>query len=107
VETAELYTATRRLKNFPWRCTGEVPPAPYIFSIVLRLALGAAAALVFAYGGRLSPLGAVVAGIAAPTLLEQLGRYAPKTTLHSLTMPVPLPPPPEPLDDESSTDEPG
>jgi hypothetical protein len=77
IEVSELYTAIRSVKNFPWRCKGEVPLGPYLFSVVLRLGLGAFAAALCAKAGPLGPAGAVAAGIAAPKLLEQLGRHHP------------------------------
>jgi hypothetical protein len=80
IEVSELYAATRRVKNFPWRCPGEIPFGPFLFSVVLRLGLGAFAAIICAKAGPLGPAGAVAAGIAAPKLLEQLGAVPPKVT---------------------------
>ena len=74
IEVAELYSATRKVRNFPWRVEGECPLAVYLFSVVLRLALGAFAAWFCARTGPLDTAGAAAAGIAAPKLLEQLGR---------------------------------
>jgi hypothetical protein len=75
VEVSELYSATRFTKDLPWRQRGELPLGPYLFTVGLRLALGAVAALVCAASGPLGITGAVAAGIAAPKLLEQLGRH--------------------------------
>jgi hypothetical protein len=74
VEASELYSAVRSAKAFPWGRPGELNLGPYLFSVVLRLALGAFAALLCVKSGPLGPAGAAAAGIAAPKLLEQLGR---------------------------------
>lgn len=79
IEISELYGAIRSAKGFPWRQEGEVPLSPYLFSVVLRLILGMIAAAVCASAGPLGTLGAVAAGIAAPKLLEEIGRHAPVT----------------------------
>jgi hypothetical protein len=76
VEIAELYLATRRINEFPWRKKGEARLSVYLFSVILRLALGVFAAWLCAQTGSLDVAGAVAAGIAAPKLLEQLGQFA-------------------------------
>jgi hypothetical protein len=83
VEGSELYAATRWAKNFPWRLPGELKFGPYLVTVVLRIALGVIAAAVCAEAGPLGAAGAVAAGIAAPKLLEQLGRHAPAVGLAS------------------------
>lgn len=88
IEASELYAATRSVKNFPWRCSGEVPLGPYLFSVVLRLGLGAFAALICVKVGPLGPAGAVAAGIAAPKLLEQLGRQVPSVSASAAGTPL-------------------
>jgi hypothetical protein len=77
IEMSELYGAIRSTKDFPWRRAGEVPLRPYLFSVVLRLILGIVAAAICASAGPLGILGAVAAGIAAPKVLEEIGRHAP------------------------------
>jgi hypothetical protein len=77
IEVSELYGAIRSTKDFPWRHPGEVPLGPYLFSVILRLVLGAVAAALCATAGPLGTVGAVAAGIAAPKLREELGRHAP------------------------------
>src|SRR5262250_3284183 len=75
VEASELYGAIRRIKDFPWRVGGELKFGPYLITVLLRLALGAFAAGLCAKAGPLGPAGAVAAGVAAPKLLEELGRH--------------------------------
>jgi hypothetical protein len=77
IEISELYGAIRLTKDFPWRQPGEVPLGPYLFSVVLRLILGAIAAGLCSTAGPLGTVGAVAAGIAAPKVLEEFGRYVP------------------------------
>lgn len=74
IEIAELYSATKKVRNFPWRVAGECPLGVYLFSVALRLALGAFAAWFCAKTGPIDTAGAAAAGIAAPKLLEQLSR---------------------------------
>lgn len=76
VESSELYGAIRQVKDFPWRKEGELKLGPYIFTILLRMALGAFAAVLCAAAGPLGPAGAVAAGIAAPKMLEQFSRHS-------------------------------
>jgi hypothetical protein len=76
VEASELYGAMRTVKNFPWRVTGELKFGPYLVTVLLRLVLGAFAAGLCAKAGPLGPASAVAAGIAAPKLLEELGRHS-------------------------------
>jgi hypothetical protein len=87
IEISELYGAIRSAKDFPWRRAGEVPLGPYLFSVILRLILGIIAAAVCASAGPLGTLGAVAAGIAAPKLLEEIGRHAPVTGISSRAAP--------------------
>jgi hypothetical protein len=79
VEVAELYLATRRVNDFPWRKKGEATLSVYLFSVVLRLGLGVFAAWFCAQTGPVDVAGAVAAGVAAPKLLEQLGRFPAET----------------------------
>jgi hypothetical protein len=73
VEVAQLYQATRRVNDFPWRTKGEAKLPVYLFSVVLRLSLGVFAAWFCAQTGSLDVAGAVAAGVAAPKILDQLG----------------------------------
>lgn len=77
IEVSELHGAIRSAKGFPWKRTGEVPLVPYLISVVLRIILGVAAAWFCATAGPLGMPGAVAAGVAAPKLLEELGRRTP------------------------------
>jgi hypothetical protein len=87
IEISELYGAIRFAKDFPWRRAGEVPLCPYLVSVILRLILGMIAAAICASAGPLGTLGAVAAGIAAPKLLEEIGRHAPGTPMPSRVSP--------------------
>jgi hypothetical protein len=84
IEASELYGAIRVCKDFPWKRPGELKLSIYLVTVVLRLALGAFAAVVCAATGPLGGAGAVAAGIAAPKLLEELGRHAPPMVTHPL-----------------------
>ena len=74
IELIELYYVVKTKKNFPWRLKGELPLDLYLFCVVVRLALGAFAAALCVHGARVSAAAAVAAGIAAPKVLEELGR---------------------------------
>lgn len=113
IEISELYGAVRSIKDFPWRHEGEVPLGPYLFSVILRLALGVIAAAVCSFAGPLSAVGAVAAGIAAPKLLEELGRHAStvsgQSPVSAVTANVPLQQTirPAPATTEETADAPG
>ena len=76
VEVMQLYGVVKANKNFPWKLKGELPLGLYVFCTLVRLGIGAFVAVLFAAVNPLGPAGAVGAGIAAPKLLEQLGRHA-------------------------------
>ena len=76
IEAVELYGATKKVKEFPWRVEGEARLTVYVFSVVIRLGLGVFAAWVCAMTGPPTFAGAAAAGIAAPTLLEQMRRVS-------------------------------
>jgi hypothetical protein len=76
VELIELYGAVRRARHLPWRLKGEARLSVYLLSVMLRLGLGALAGELTAAAGPRSTVGAFAAGIAAPYLLEQLGRLS-------------------------------
>jgi hypothetical protein len=84
IEVSELYGAIKVCRDFPWTRPGELKLNIYLVTVVLRLALGAFAAVVCAATGPLGGVGAVAAGIAAPKLLEELGRHAPAIAAQSL-----------------------
>jgi len=103
VEVIELYNVVKTNKNFPWRLKGELPFGLYLFTVVVRIALGAFAAALCADGAHLSAAGAVAAGIAAPKLLEELGRLSGASHGSGLavtppaTVPIAPSPTPEPV----------
>jgi hypothetical protein len=84
IEISELYGAIRFIKDFPWRHPEEAPLGPYLLSVVLRLLLGAIVAALCAIAGPLGAVGAVAAGIAAPKLLEELGRHGSLAGAHAV-----------------------
>jgi hypothetical protein len=86
IEVIELYSSIKTKKDFPWRLPGELPLELFLFCVVIRLALGVFAAVLCANGGRLSVAGAVAAGIAAPKVLEQLGRLPVAASLAAVSL---------------------
>lgn len=84
IEISELYNAIRSSKGFPWKRPGEAPLFPYLISVVLRLILGAVTAWLCSTAAPLGTPGAVLAGIAAPKLLEEFGRRSPLVAHSSL-----------------------
>ena len=76
IEVSELYGAMKRIKDLPWHQEGELSLGLYLFTVMLRVGLGAFAAALCATTGPLGTAGAVAAGIAAPKLLEELGHHA-------------------------------
>jgi hypothetical protein len=74
IEASELYGVIKAKKDVPWNLPGEVRFTIWMVSVIIRLALGAFAAAMCAATGPLGPAGAAATGIAAPKLLEQLGR---------------------------------
>ena len=77
VEALDLYRAIQRVKGFPWKMPNEIPLAPYLVAVTIRNGLGAALAAGFGSSGQIAgPLGALVVGIAAPKIVEQLLRQS-------------------------------
>ncbi len=77
VEALQLSGAIRRSRGWPWRRRGEPKLAPYLVSVLLRLVVGAVLAAGLGGEGQLGgPLSALVVGIAAPLIVEQLSRGA-------------------------------
>jgi hypothetical protein len=74
IEASELYGVIKTSKDVPWNLPGEASFKVWLLSVFIRLAIGAFAAAMCAVAGPLGPAGAAAAGIAAPKLLEQLGR---------------------------------
>ncbi|MEE1930182.1 hypothetical protein V1J52_18655 [Streptomyces sp. TRM 70351] len=70
------------MKGFPWNVPGEVPLTPYCVAVVIRTALGSGLAAAFAASEQIAgPLGALIVGIAAPKIVEQLMRHTTPSTL--------------------------
>jgi len=75
VEAIELYGAVRRAKTWPWNVVGETPLGPYVFSVVLRVFLGCGLGIAAAASGQVAgAFGAIGVGVAAPLIVEQLGK---------------------------------
>lgn len=75
IEGLDLLGAIRRVKDYPWRATGEVPIGPYLLSVVIRVGVGAGLAAALASSGQIAgAVGAIAAGVAAPKIIEQLAR---------------------------------
>lgn len=77
VEAWELYRAIRLAGGFPWQKDPEHEPHPpaLLVALVLRAALAFGIALAMAVGNQISgAFAAFAAGIAAPVILDQLGR---------------------------------
>ena len=73
VEGAEIFNAIRRTHELPWQHKRGLGPGPFLLSVVIRLGLGVLLALVLGASGQLGgPLGAFVAGLAAPMLIEKM-----------------------------------
>lgn len=75
VEAVQFQGAVRRTKGWPWRDSKEPDAGPFLLSVVLRLAVSAGLAAGLAASNQVSgPYGAIGAGVAAPMIIEQLGK---------------------------------
>jgi hypothetical protein len=90
VEGLEFYAALRRDGRCPWQLQdpsnpGAVPvPGPwfYIVAEVIRLLVGAGLAWASAATGQIAgPLGALGVGVAAPTIIGQIAKTIPLSTV--------------------------
>lgn len=83
VEGLEFYSAIRRVGTWPWTQPGEPGFGPLAVSVVIRLLVGAGLATALGLSNQLSgPVGAMMAGVAAPLLVEQLARQVSATGQH-------------------------
>jgi hypothetical protein len=90
VEGLEFSGAIRRVGGWPWHQSGEPGPLPLAVSVVIRLLIGAGLAVAAGTTGQVSgPFGALAVGIAAPLLIEQLGRQIPGTISTGATAALP------------------
>lgn len=77
VEGLEFATAVRRIGNWPWRDPAEVRPLPFIVSTVIRVGVGGGLAAAYGIQGQITgPVAAVTLGVAAPLLLDQMGKLS-------------------------------
>jgi hypothetical protein len=75
VEAIEILGAVKRTKGLPWNQPGEVTLGALLFTVLVRLGLGAGLAAALGEAGQISGgVGAVAAGVAAPLILEQMGK---------------------------------
>src|SRR4051794_18481666 len=75
VELADFYGVIRRTGDWPWKQEGEPPLALWLASILVRLFLGGGLASAFGAASQVSgPAGALSVGVAAPLILEQMGK---------------------------------
>ncbi|NMI00730.1 hypothetical protein [Pseudonocardia acidicola] len=78
VEILQVIGAIKRTKNLPWLEYGEVSLPALLVSAVLRLGLGAGLAVALGQAGQIAgSVGAVAVGIAAPLIVEQMGKQVP------------------------------
>lgn len=77
VEGLELSASIRRTGRFPWKQRGGPGLAPFLVSVLIRLAVGAGLAVAVGAAGQINPLGALAAGVAAPLIIEKLAQQIP------------------------------
>jgi hypothetical protein len=76
VEGLALYQAIHRVKDFPWRKEGEARFPAYLTSVIIRVAVGAGMAAAFGASTQIAgPLGALIVGVTAPKIVEQMLRH--------------------------------
>lgn len=77
IEAIEFLGAISRVKGWPWKVKGEIPPFPLAVSVMIRVGLGFGLASAAGQAGEISgPWGAISVGVAAPLLLAQMGKQA-------------------------------
>jgi hypothetical protein len=75
VEGLELTIDVKRLGRWPWGTPGFPSAAASSAALAIRLVIGALVAAVSGLGGQVSgAFGAFAAGIAAPLIIEKLGK---------------------------------
>ncbi|MFI9840405.1 hypothetical protein ACIHFD_25450 [Nonomuraea sp. NPDC051941] len=80
VDGLELITEIKKHGGFPWGKKNHPGVTPYIVSIFIRLGIGATLAAAFGLGGQVTGVvGALTVGIAAPLIMEKLGKAAAST----------------------------
>ena len=77
VELVQFLGAIHRHRKWPWQVAGEVPADILLVSALVRVLLGCGLAAAANQTGQFTgPLGAVVVGVAAPLLVEQMAKRA-------------------------------
>jgi hypothetical protein len=78
VEGLQFNAVIRQTGRWPWRLEGQPPPLPYVISALIRLAVGAGVAAAAGAGGLVvGAFSALAVGVAAPLVVEQLGKQVP------------------------------
>ncbi|MCG7203974.1 hypothetical protein [Streptomyces arenae] len=73
VEIRDLVQVLQVKKKLPWKVRGGPPRGIYLLAAILRTALGIGVAVVLGTFGQISGgFGAVIAGMAAPKIIESL-----------------------------------
>jgi hypothetical protein len=75
VELVEFHRVLRQTGTWPWNIQGEPSASMWLASIVIRIGLGLGLAVAGAETGEIAgPFAAIGAGVAAPLIIEQLGK---------------------------------
>lgn len=78
VEATQFRGALRRTGDWPWKTPGELPLAPLVASVIIRVGLGIVLAAAAGETGQIAgPFGAFAVGVAAPLVIEQMARQVP------------------------------
>ncbi len=77
VEIADLQKSLKRRGKPPWKGRNAAPRGIYFLAVLLRMVLGVGVAVALGESGQISGgFGAILAGIAAPKILETLQTQA-------------------------------
>ncbi|MFK0172616.1 hypothetical protein ACIQU5_27850 [Streptomyces sp. NPDC090306] len=80
VEAADLLQVLQLRNKLPWKTRGGPPRGIYLLAAALRIGMGVGVASVLVVFGQVSGgFGAVIAGLAAPKIIEGLRRQALET----------------------------
>ncbi|MEV4319934.1 hypothetical protein [Actinocrispum sp. NPDC049592] len=91
VEASHLLIAYQRANTLPWKIPGEPGLGAIVFSVVLRVLLGAGLAAAAGMSEQVSgPMGAIAVGVCAPVIINQIGaRMRPAIPRNDEAEPVP------------------
>lgn len=77
IELLDWTAAIKQSQGWPWKQASEPGLGPFVFVTVVRLVLALFVTAGLAVGGQLTSIApAIGAGVAAPVILEKLGRTA-------------------------------